>query len=69
MYTVAWDSVQHISEAMRQAARKGHYPAVTRLIKAGEHVDAVTEYGHTALMFAAERGKDDAAEALLAGGA
>ena len=63
----AWASPQ--DDALIAAARKGNPDAVRAAIEGGADVDAKTEYGATALSFAAEKGNIAVARLLVLHGA
>ena len=56
-------------ERLHEAARAGDLVAIEALLGAGAEVDAATEYGATALLFAAGQGHREAVRKLLAVGA
>lgn len=58
-----------LKQEWRKAAVAGNEASVTRLLEAGQDVDAKDRYGQTALMLAATHGHDDVVRVLLAHGA
>ena len=64
-----WLTAPQDIEALHAAARDGAIERVLELLEAGVPVDAVNEYGSTALFFAADRGNVEIVRLLLARGA
>ena len=58
-----------MKDEWRRAAVEGDRETISRLIGAGENVDARDRYGQTALMLAARNGRDQVVGALLECGA
>jgi len=59
----------NLNDGLREAARKGDLAAVKGLLAKGAEVNSPTEFGATALIFAADSGHLEIVKALLDGGA